>query len=67
MAIIAGNNARFRVVDVAPFEEEDESPFVGLPQVGPGLVADVEDDPAGSHAENERHTDMDVTARGAVD
>jgi hypothetical protein len=24
---------RFRVVDVVPFEEEDESPFVGLLQV----------------------------------
>ena len=42
-------------------------PFVGLLQIRPGLVADVEVDPAGSHAENERHTDMDVTARGAVD
>ena len=28
--IIAGKNERFRVVDVVPFEEEDESPFVGL-------------------------------------
>jgi len=27
--IIAGSNQRFRVVDVVPFEEEDESPFVG--------------------------------------
>jgi hypothetical protein len=27
---IAGNNQRFRVVDVVPFEEEDESPFVGM-------------------------------------
>jgi hypothetical protein len=26
--IIAGNNQRFRVLDVVPFEEEDESPFV---------------------------------------
>ena len=24
---------RFRVVDIVPFEEEDESPFVGLLQV----------------------------------
>jgi len=24
---------RFRVLDVVPFEEEDESPFVGLLQV----------------------------------
>jgi hypothetical protein len=31
--IIAGSNQRFRVVDVVPFEEEDESPFVGLLQV----------------------------------
>ena len=31
--IIAGNNQHFRVVDVVPFEEEDESPFVGLLQV----------------------------------
>ncbi len=28
--IIAGSNERFRVVDVVRFEEEDESPFVGL-------------------------------------
>ena len=28
--IIAGSNEHFRVVDVVPFEEEDESPFVGL-------------------------------------
>jgi hypothetical protein len=27
--IIAGNNQRFRVLDVVLFEEEDESPFVG--------------------------------------
>ena len=32
-ALIAGNNEHFRVVDVVPFEEEDESPFVGLLQV----------------------------------
>ena len=31
--IIAGSNQRFRVLDVVPFEEEDESPFVGLLQV----------------------------------
>ena len=24
---------RFRVIDIVPFEEEDESPFVGLLQV----------------------------------
>jgi hypothetical protein len=28
--IIAGDNQHFRVLDVVPFEEEDESPFVGL-------------------------------------
>ena len=28
-----GNGRRFRVLDVVPFEEEDESPFVGLLQV----------------------------------
>jgi len=27
--IIAGNNQHFRVIDVMPFEEEDEPPFVG--------------------------------------
>jgi hypothetical protein len=26
---------RFRVLDIVPFEEEDESPFVGLLQVQP--------------------------------
>ena len=31
--ILVGNGRRFRVVDVVPFEEEDESPFVGLLQV----------------------------------
>ena len=31
--IIAGKNQRLRVVDVVPFEHEDESPFVGLLQV----------------------------------
>ena len=31
--IIAASNQRFRVLDVVPFEEEDESPFVGLLQV----------------------------------
>jgi hypothetical protein len=28
--IIAGDNQRFRSLAVVPFEEEDESPFVGL-------------------------------------
>ena len=28
-----GVGQRFRVLDVVPFEEEDESPFVGLLQV----------------------------------
>jgi hypothetical protein len=28
-----GAGQRFRVVDVVPFEEEDESPFVGLLRV----------------------------------
>jgi hypothetical protein len=31
--IIAGNNQRFCVLHVGPFDEEDESPFVGLLQV----------------------------------
>ena len=31
--IIAGSNQRFRVLAVVPFDEEDESPFVGLLQV----------------------------------
>ena len=31
--ILVGNGRRFRVLDVVPFEEEDESPFVGLLQV----------------------------------
>jgi hypothetical protein len=31
--IIAGNNQHFRVLDVVPFDEEEESPFVGLLQV----------------------------------
>ncbi len=31
--IIAGDSQHFRVVDVVPFEEEDESRFVGLLQV----------------------------------
>jgi len=31
--IIAGSNEHFRVVAVVQFEEEDESPFVGLLQV----------------------------------
>lgn len=33
--IIAGSNQRFRVVAVVPFEEGDESPFVGLLEVEP--------------------------------
>jgi hypothetical protein len=28
-----GGGRRFRVLDVVPFEDEDESPFVGLLQV----------------------------------
>jgi hypothetical protein len=31
--IIADANQKFRVLDVVPFDEEDESPFVGLLQV----------------------------------
>jgi hypothetical protein len=31
--ILLGAGRRFRVVSVVPFEEEDESPFVGLLQV----------------------------------
>jgi len=31
--ILVGNGRRFRILDVVPFEEEDESPFVGLLQV----------------------------------
>jgi hypothetical protein len=31
--IIAGKNEHFRVVAIVPFEEEDESPFVGLLRV----------------------------------
>lgn len=31
--ILVGNGRRFRVIDVVPFEEEDESAFVGLLQV----------------------------------
>jgi hypothetical protein len=31
--ILLGNGRRLRVLDVVPFEEEDESPFVGLLQV----------------------------------
>jgi hypothetical protein len=31
--IIAGANQRFRVLDVVPFEEEDESLFAGLLKV----------------------------------
>ena len=28
-----GSGQRFRVLDVVPFDEEDDSPFVGLLQV----------------------------------
>ena len=31
--ILVGNGRRFRVVDVVPFEDEDESPFVGMLKV----------------------------------
>jgi hypothetical protein len=31
--IIGGNAQRFRVLDVVPFDEEDESPFVGILRV----------------------------------
>jgi hypothetical protein len=31
--ILLGAGQRFRVLDVVPFEEENESPFVGLLQV----------------------------------
>jgi len=31
--ILFGNGRRFRVVEVVEFDEEDESPFVGLLQV----------------------------------
>ena len=31
--ILVGNGRRFRVLEVIPFEEGDESPFVGLLQV----------------------------------
>jgi hypothetical protein len=31
--IIAGDNEHFRVLELVPIEEEDESPFVGLLQV----------------------------------
>jgi len=36
--IIAGNNQRFRVLHVVPFDEEDELPFVGLLQVEAALT-----------------------------
>jgi hypothetical protein len=32
--IIASQNQRFRVLEVVPLEEEDASPFVGMPRVG---------------------------------
>jgi hypothetical protein len=31
--ILVGDGRRFRVIDVLPFDDEDESPFVGLLQV----------------------------------
>jgi len=31
--ILVGKDRRFRVLDVVPFEEKDESPFVGLLRV----------------------------------
>ena len=31
--ILLGAGRRFRVLDVVPFDEEDESPFIGLLQV----------------------------------
>ena len=31
--ILVGNGRRFRVLDVVPLDEEDESPFVGMLQV----------------------------------
>ncbi len=34
--ILVGNGRRFRVLDVVPFDEEDESPFVGLLRVEAG-------------------------------
>ena len=34
--ILVGNGRRFRVLDVVPFDEEDESRFVGLLQVEAG-------------------------------
>jgi hypothetical protein len=39
--IIAGNGSRFRVVDVVPFEEKDESPFVGAATGRGGVTAGV--------------------------
>jgi hypothetical protein len=34
--ILLGAGQRFRLLDVVPFEEEDESPFVGLLKVEAG-------------------------------
>jgi hypothetical protein len=34
--ILLGAGKRFRLLDVVPFEDEDESPFVGLLQVEAG-------------------------------
>jgi hypothetical protein len=39
--ILVGNGRRFRVLDVVPFEEEDESRFVGLPQVEVAMIRKV--------------------------
>lgn len=33
--ILVGNGRRLRVLDVVPFDDEDESPLVGLLQVEP--------------------------------
>jgi hypothetical protein len=55
--IIADKNQRFRVLDVVPFEEEDESPFVGLLQAGPAPSASRESsDPNGRLAPSQIHS-----------
>lgn len=36
--IIVGNGRRFRVLDLVPFDEEDQAPFVGLLQVEAALT-----------------------------
>jgi hypothetical protein len=33
--IIAGSNQHVRVVEVVPFDKDDESPFVGMLKVAP--------------------------------